>query len=238
MAQGTKKSPKTCDLHECFLCRHCLPEWIAVIGAHRKNINFKKGQAIFSEGDPVLGMYFVYNGVVKVHKQWGQEKELIIRFAAAGDIFGHRGLGGTQAELLYPISATALEPTTVCFIPLSFFQTTLRMNERFTEQLLYFYASELQESERKMRDMAHMPVKSRVIRALLALQEKFGANDEGYLRFTLTKQDLASYTGAAYETVFRIMNDLVRDELISLSGKDIRILQPVVLRQSISETGD
>jgi CRP/FNR family transcriptional regulator len=112
------------------------------------------------------------------------------------------------------------------------------VNERFTEQLLYFYASELQESERKMRDMAHMPVKSRVIRALLALQEKFGANEEGYLRFTLTKQDLASYTGAAYETVFRIMNELVRDELVGVSGKDIRILQPVVLTQSISETGD
>jgi len=234
MIKDTKKSPKTCDLQSCFLCRLCLDEWIPVIGAHRKNFHFKKGQVIFNEGDPVLGMYFVYRGVVKVHKQWGQEKELIIRFAAAGDIFGHRGLGGTQGELLYPISATAMEPVTACFIDLSFFKTTLRMNERFTEELLYFYASELQESERKMRDMAHMPVKSRVARALLALQEKFGSNEEGFLRFTLTKQDLASYTGAAYETVFRIMNELAKDELIRLSGKDIRILEPALLKKLTS----
>jgi len=127
-----------------------------------------------------------------------------------------------------------MEPVTACFIDLSFFQTTLRLNGRFTEQLLYFYASELQESERKMRDMAHMPVKSRVARALLALQEKFGSTDEGYLRFTLTKQDLASYTGAAYETVFRIVNEMAKDELISLSGKDIRILEPALLKQLTS----
>jgi CRP-like cAMP-binding protein len=238
MIKDSKKLSKTCDLQSCFLCRRCLDEWIPVIGAHRKNFHFKKGQVIFKEGDPVLGMYFVYSGVVKVHKQWGQEKELIIRFAAAGDIFGHRGLGGNQGEPLYPISATAIEPVTACFIDLSFFRTTLRVNERFTEQLLYFYASELQESERKMRDMAHMPVKSRVARALLTLQEKFGSTDEGYLRFTLSKQDLASYTGAAYETVFRIVNEMAKDELVSLSGKDIRILQPALLKKLTSETGD
>jgi CRP/FNR family transcriptional regulator len=40
----------------------------------------------------VAGVYFVYKGIVKVHKQWG-DKELIIRFANQGQIFGHRGLG-------------------------------------------------------------------------------------------------------------------------------------------------
>jgi CRP-like cAMP-binding protein len=69
MTKDTKKSPKTCDLQSCFLCSRCLDEWIPVIGAHRKNSHFKKGQVIFKEGDPVLAMYFVYKGVVKVHKQ-------------------------------------------------------------------------------------------------------------------------------------------------------------------------
>lgn len=238
MTQSTKKSKNTCDLQSCFLCKGCLHEWIPVIGAHRKNFHFRKGELIFQETDPVRGMYFVYNGVVKVHKKWGQDKELILRFATAGEVFGHRGLGGPEEELLYPISATALEPVTACFIDLSFFHTTLRMNYPFIHQLLYFYATELQESEKKMRDMAHMPVKSRVVRALLALQEKFGSTEQGYIRFTLSRQDLASYTGAAYETVFRVVTELAKDELISLSGKDIRLLEPALLRQLTSETGD
>ena len=99
-----KKSPNNCDLRSCFLCRQCLPEWLPAIQAHRKNLTFKKGELIFHEGEPVRGIYFVYSGTVKVHKKWGTEKELIIRFARQGEIFGHRGLG---QEAIYPISATA-----------------------------------------------------------------------------------------------------------------------------------
>ena len=102
-----KKSSNNCDLQSCFLCRQCLPEWLPAIQAHRKNLNFRKGELIFREGEPVRGIYFVYSGTVKVHKQWGTEKELILRFAQQGEIFGHRGLG---QEAIYPISATALSP--------------------------------------------------------------------------------------------------------------------------------
>lgn len=238
MAKGTKNLKNACDLQSCFLCKSCLPEWIPVIGAHRTNFHFKKGELIFEEGDPVLGMYFVYSGVVKVHKKWGEDKELILRFATAGDMFGHRGLGGSADELLYPISATAMQPVAACFIDLSFFRTTLQVNYPFIQQLLYFYAAELQESEKKMRDMAHMPVKSRVIRALLAFREKFGSTEDGHIRLALSRQDLASYTGAAYETVFRVMTELAKEELIILSGKDICIPEPALLQRLIGETGD
>ena len=86
------KKSYVCDLKSCFLCQRCLPEWIPAVGAHRKNLLFKKGELIFGEGEEVKGIYFVYSGTVKVHKKWGAEKELIIRFARAGSLFGHRGL--------------------------------------------------------------------------------------------------------------------------------------------------
>src|SRR5439155_21432345 len=103
-------------------------------------------------------IYFVFNGTVKVHKKWGEDKELIVRFARGGDIVGHRGLG---KDMHYPIAATALDLVKVCFIPLDFFWTTIKVNEAFTEKLILFYAEELQESERNMRNLAHMQVKGR-----------------------------------------------------------------------------
>jgi CRP/FNR family transcriptional regulator len=215
-----KKSSNNCDLQSCFLCRQCLPEWLPAIQAHRKNLNFRKGELIFREGEPVLGIYFVYSGTLKVHKKWGTEKELILRFARQGEIFGHRGLG---QEAIYPISATALEPVNACFIDLEFFRASLKVNQDFMYGLLLFFADELQESERKMRNLAHMQVKGRVAQALLALQEKFGRAPEGYLQMTLSRQDLASLVGATYETVFRIINELAEEELIMLSGKNIAI---------------
>ena len=102
---------------------------------------------IFEEGSEVRGMYFVYSGTVKVHKKWGSEKELIIRFAQAGEIFGHRGLGNDNH---YPISATALEPVSACYVDLEFFEASLKVNSHLMYSLLIFFAEELQESERKI----------------------------------------------------------------------------------------
>jgi len=220
-----KNGKAVCDGKSCYLCRHCLPEWLPAIAGNKTTIPYKKGETIFREGDEVNGVYFVYKGTVKVHKQWG-EKELIIRFAAAGDIFGHRGLG---KDTHYPIYATALEPTTVCFINFDFFKTTLRVNYDFSFSLLMFFADELQESERKMRNLAHMQVKGRIAYALILLQNKFGVTDSGAVNLTLSRQDLASYTGTTYETLFRVMNEMIEEKVIAMTGKDIIITDMIRL---------
>ncbi len=101
-----------------MLCKLCLKEWLPAIDSNLKSFHVRKGELLFSEGDKVAGIYFIYSGKVKVHKKWGDDKELIVRFARNGDIVGHRGLG---SDVLYPVSATTLEATDVCFIDLDFF---------------------------------------------------------------------------------------------------------------------
>lgn len=230
MTIAPQKHRKTCDLQSCFLCRMCMEEWRPSIGAYRKNLQFKKGETLFSEGDPVQGIYFVYSGFVKVHKHWGEDKELIIRFAGKGEVVGHRGLGETTRDLKYPISATALEPLTVCYVDLDFLQASFKTNFTLIQSMLNFFAGELQESENKMRDLAHMPVKGRIVQGLLHLYQKFGSTPEGTLNFFPGKQDLASFAGTTYETVFRVLSDLTKEELIQVHGKNITLLHPDQLK--------
>jgi CRP/FNR family transcriptional regulator len=221
-----KNSKSGCDLATCSMCRICLKEWNPAIASTKKNFLLRKGEVLFKEGDRVAGIYFVYRGSMKVHKNWGDEKELIIRFAKSGDIVGHRGIGNDKN---YPISATALETTEVCFIDLPFFNATLKVNNEYLFQLLLFFADELRESEKRMRDLAHMPVKGRVKQALMRLMHKFGINENGLLNISISKQDLSSYVGAAYETVFKILNELSYESAISMSGKGIMILDKTKL---------
>jgi CRP-like cAMP-binding protein len=169
---------------------------------------------------------------VKVHKHWGEEKELIVRFAQAGAIVGHRGIG---SEMIYPVSATALEPVTVCYIDLDFFQSTLKVNHTFLHELMMFYAQELQESEKNMRNLVHMPVKGRLANALLLLRDKFGSSEDGTIDMTLSRQDLASFTGTTYETAFRIMSELIQENVIAVSGKSIAVLNVERLQQLEAE---
>ena len=228
-----KKTKTGCDLQTCLLCRLCQKEWLPAVGAHRTNFKADKGETIFREGDEVKGIFFVYEGSVKVHKHWGEDKELILRFAKKGTIIGHRGLG---KDLVYPVSGTVIEPATVCFVELDFFQASLKVNHGFLYELMQFFATELKESERNMRNLAHMPVKGRIAQCLLTLDEKFGATEEGYLNINLSRQDLASFAGTTYETTFRILNEFAHENAVSVEGKRILIQNKEALKAWI--TGD
>ncbi|MEO5893174.1 MAG: Crp/Fnr family transcriptional regulator [Ferruginibacter sp.] len=228
-----KNNKNDCDLKSCFLCNGCLPEWLPAIAANKKTFHLKRGELVFKEGDEVKGMFFIFHGVVKVHKKWGAEKELIIRFAKNGDIVGHRGFGD---EIVYPVSCTVLEPCTICFIDLDFFKTTLRVNNAFTTGLLMFYAEELQRSERKMSNLAHMQVKGRIADSLISLINKFGVTAAGAIGLSVSRQDLASYSGTTYETVFRVLNELIRDEVIAADNKSITILNMNLLTDLVKQT--
>jgi CRP-like cAMP-binding protein len=203
------------------MCQGCLPDWLQLVAINKKNLSYKRGETIFTEGQPVAGIYFLYKGKVKVHKQWGQAKELIVRFAMDGDIVGHRGFGSNTT---YPVSATALEPTIICFIGMDFFLSTLKTNPELTFKLMMFYAHELQSVEHRMRNLVHMDMKGRIADSLLMLKEQFGLDEDGHINIIISRQDLASFAGTSYESIFRIMNELVNDKVIELKEKNIKIL--------------
>ena len=215
-----KKNLIKCDTESCFLCKNCLPEWKPAIASHKKNFFVKKNEVIFKEGDPVKGIYFILSGIVKVHKKWSKDKEVIIRFASNGAIFGHRGMG----ETVYPVSATAIEEGIVCYFDTDFFESTLKVNHGLTYKLMMFFAKDLHDSENKMRNLAHMPVKGRVAQALILLENQFGLSADGYINIKLSRQDLASFTGATYETVFRVINELTAEKIVTLQDKYIKVI--------------
>jgi CRP-like cAMP-binding protein len=209
-----------CGLDKCMMCGLCMKEWLPAIETHRKNFKLAKGEMLFRENDELDGIYFVYEGLFKVHKHWDEGKELIVRFARSGDIVGHRGLG---KDPYFPVSATAMENSTVCFVPVDFFLSTLKVNHDFLFKLMMFYAAELKESERNMRNLAHMPVKGRIAQALLLLHEKFGSDVDGSIDINISRQDLSSYVGTSYETLFRMLNELIAEEAIKTDEKRIII---------------
>lgn len=217
-----KELKQVCDTSTCMMCRLCMKDWIPAVQSHRKNFQLNKGDVLFNEGDEMRGIYFIYKGTMKVHKRWGDDKELIVRFAKDGQIVGHRGLGKNN---FYPVSATALERTTVCYLDNDFFYSSLKVNHEFLFELMMFFAAELKESEKNMRNLAHMTVKDRIAQALIILREKFGVDENNFIDISLTRQDLASFVGTSYETLFRMMNEMVEEGIIRMEDKKVEIIQ-------------
>lgn len=50
-------------------------------------------------------------------------------------------------------------------------------------------------------------------------QKQFGIYKEGFIDIRLTRQDIASYAGTTYETIFRVMTELKKARIIKVSEK-------------------
>lgn len=222
---------KKCDLNTCILCQFSMKDWHPVIDLNKKNSVIKKGKQIFKEGEEVKGIYFIYDGKVKVHKYWDAEKEFIVRFAKSGDMLGQLGLG---REKTYPVSATALEETTLCYLPMDFFESSLEVNPKFTYTLMRVFANELQEKDKKMRDLVHMTVKARIAQSFIALKNQFSINEEGFIDIELTRQDLSAFAGVSYETLFKVIVELSEQKIIKVIEKRYMILNEEFLIKIIS----
>lgn len=227
-----KEIKSVCNITDCYLCSRCIDDWLLAIQSNKKYYVLKKGQPIFTEGDKVTGIFFVNSGTVKVHKQWDKEKEIITRFAVGGDIIGHLGLG---KDPIYPVSATAITETKVSYINLNFFNSTLKVNPALTQDLMQFFANELQESQKMMRNLAHMTVKARISNTFLSLERQFGTDVHAAINVDLSRQDMASYSGTTYETLFKVINELANLKLIKQIGKRIAIIDVAKLKHLVDQ---
>ncbi|MFM7023393.1 MAG: Crp/Fnr family transcriptional regulator [Flavobacteriales bacterium] len=196
---------------------------------NRYVIECKKSQSFIIEGAPVQGIFFVYSGKAKVTRTGANGKEQVIRLASNGDIIGHRGYNrGT----VYPIAATALEDTTLCYFHQKYFTHEMQTHNALTYDLMLFYADELDKSEARAKKYAQMNVKEKVIDTLLAIHDRFGQDTKG-LRFVLSRTELANVAGTKSEQLIRSLTALKNEGFIECEGKHIRIKDAETLRKEI-----
>jgi CRP/FNR family transcriptional regulator len=229
-----KNLKESCNTDRCTLCKLCLPGWKTAVKIHRKNFTYNRGEMLFKEGDQLEGVFYIHEGQAKIHKKWGEDKELIMRFASDGEMVGHQGLG---LDSLYPISATALTRLSVCFFPIQFFMDSIEANHDFAKDLLWFFAAELKRTEQRLHKIMVVPVKNRLANTLQRLQDKFGVDDNGCLNLHITKTDIAAFCGVTYETIFRTLQEMESEGLIELDAKNIRLKNPEGLQLLSLEKG-
>ena len=68
------------------------------------------------------------------------------------------------------------------------------------------------------------------------LEKKFGKDAEGFIGFTISRQDLAAYVGTAYETVYRLLLEFTEEKLIKTDGKRIGLLNKEKLKKLLEQS--
>ncbi|MCF6212807.1 MAG: Crp/Fnr family transcriptional regulator [Flavobacteriaceae bacterium] len=218
-------------------CEHCLVKELNSFKAlskeelsslHRKKstIHVKRGEPLFIEGSVLNGIYCLQNGECKVSKLTPNGKDQIVRFIKKGEVVGHKSiLSNTSAKL----SVTALEDIEVCFIPKKELLELFANNKQFALELTRSLCQSLDKANMTLATMAQKNVRERLAEFLLHFETMFGVDENEFIAVKLTREEIANAIGTATESAIRLLSEFKRDKIITLNGKQIKLLDKAKL---------
>lgn len=179
--------------------------------------NFKKKQAIYTEGTHPYRMYFIQRGKVKTFKTNDDGKELVTGLYNAGDFLGYVALleGSTYKE-----TAEALEETEVTIIPKEDFDNLMHNNREVMQQFIRLLANNISEREQQLLNLAYNSLRKKVADALLSIYYKYSEGNEAFA-IDISRENLANIAGTAKESVIRTLSDFKDEQLIDIRQGDI-----------------
>lgn len=219
----------SCSNTHCFIKEHCSSNK-TISDLKKIQTTFKQGHNIITKGLPVLGIFFIQKGKVKIFSIGLNGRPQIVRFANDGHILGHRGLGNE----VYPISAVAMEDSLICFIENNKLYELFMSNPEFTLGLVKFYSRELLKVENRIKNIAQMNTRKKIAEALLLILNDFGLNEQNELNVPFTREDIANTAGTNADQVVRQLSDFAEEGIIAKRGRKIVILNLEGLKKIIS----
>lgn len=208
-----------CDVKDCPIIQNCSKEWLTKLSELKHTSYYKPDQYIVHENNPVMGLYFIYDGVAKIFSTGINNKTQVVRLTKTGGLIGHRGFGSER----YPIGATALTNCTICFIDNKTIYDAFMDNPKLTLALMMYYSKELRNSEAKIKNLAQMNVYEKVVDALIYVNKIFNTETDEPI-FTISRKDLSDLIGINTEQLSRILSELKKDGLITLNQNQFKLI--------------
>ena len=187
----------------------------------KQTLKFHKGETIFEDGGTPNGVYFLSKGTAKLSKQGVYGKEQILRFIKEGDLIGYRSLLCGED---FQAKAEAMTEVEAQFLPSEIFLHLLEVAPKLSFVMLQKIAFELGESANTVTFLAQKTVRERLAEILLLLEQKLGTDPEGFIKISLTREEIANIIGTATESAIRLISEFKQDGLIEVEGRNLKII--------------
>lgn len=191
--------------------------------SHHKVMNhYKKGQTIFFQGNPPMGLYCVSTGKIKISRSGNDGKEAIIRIAGPGDVLGHRSLFSKEK---YEATATVLEDSSICFIEKNYIYATIQSDPSVALNMIEKLSRDMGIAEKKSAAMFQKNARERLADLFVEFSEDYGVKVEDMIKLDirLSREEIASLIGSAHETVIRLISEFKEEGILVLEGKTILV---------------
>jgi CRP/FNR family transcriptional regulator, cyclic AMP receptor protein len=200
------------------------------VGASRRPEEFRKKQAIFSQGDAADTVMYVQKGSVKLTVVNEVGKEAVVAIFGSGDFFGEGGIAGQKVRMA---TATAIAPTTVLVIGKDEMVRLLHTEPSMSDRFITYMLSRNIRVEADLIDQLFNSTEKRLARTLLLLA-RYGKDDAPVRVFQkISQETLAEMIGTTRSRVNMFMNKFRKLGFIDYNGgiKINRSLLTVVLHE-------
>jgi len=193
---------------------------------------YPRNNILFHHGDPCDALYVVLSGRVKISLMNEEGREMVLSVPGPGDVFGLIAAldGGQQIG-----TAIVASDCRLARIARDRFTGWFEKHPHLHQPVLTEFAAMLRGAYEKLGEQALLPVKRRLLGALLQIARSEGTPSgiDGVAFVRPTHQELAELVGSSREVISRLLKELLAEEDdLSVQGRVIHLpLSALVVRE-------
>ena len=193
---------------------------LAKVSAGRTPVTFRKGEVVFTQGDPADSIFHIEKGKLKLTVVSSQGKEAVIALLAGGDFFGEGCLAG---QIKWMSTATAMTDCETVRLDKLEMVRVLRDEPVFAEIFLHHLLSRNIRIEEDLVDQLFNSSEKRLARVLLLLANFGKAGKTEPVVAKMSQEMLAEIVGTTRARVNFFMNKFRKLGFIDYDGDGLRV---------------
>lgn len=213
------------------LFRGLAPAALERIAALATQRGYRRGEIVFSAGDPGDALYGVVSGRIRISTGNADGREIFLNIMEPGDSFGEIALldGGTRTA-----TATAIDAAELVSIRRAPLFELLEREPRTTVELLRLCGERLRWCSGLLEDAALLDAPARLAKRLLSLGELHGEDGAGGRVVRISQEELASFLGVSRQAVNEQLQEWKAKGWVGLGRGSIELRDGTALRQAVS----
>lgn len=192
-------------------------------------LDYEKYDVIIKQGSLASQIMVLEEGMVKLNfRESG--KDTTFGFGIKGDFIG---LMCSFVEKRLDFSAVAITPCRIRIFDRDVFEKLIEQNGKFAIYIVTMMSQMINETCHNFITLKHRNAGGSLATLLLNLIRVFG---EHQLIIPFTREEMAHTLGYSKESIINTLSDFQKDGMISISGKNLEILDKKAL-ENIAEKG-
>jgi len=177
------------------------------------------GQHIFRAGDRGQSLFAVRSGALKSYCTTEDGDEQVLGFTLPGEVVGLDGMN----DGCYASSSVVLETSSVCELPYDSLEDMCHLLPGLNRQMMRVVSKEISSDQSMLLLLGKRTAEERLAAFLLSMSSRYHSRGLSPTEFNLpmSRQDIGNYLGLAIETVSRLFANFQKNQLLTVSRRQI-----------------